>query len=82
MALDAHKALVNVFFAMRATKRIKGVTDVGRKPRPIKRVAVLGGGLMGSGIATALVLAGYDVLLKEINEKYLQVIVLKVHEVS
>ena len=37
----------------------------------MKTVAVLGGGLMGSGIATALVSAGCNVLLKEINEKFL-----------
>ena len=37
------------------------------------QVAVLGGGLMGSGIATASILAGIDVLLKEINEKFLEV---------
>ena len=38
----------------------------------MNKVAVLGGGLMGSGIATALVLSGYPVILKEINEKFLQ----------
>lgn len=48
------------------------MTDAGLKPRRIKRVAVLGGGLMGSGIATASVLAGVEVLLKEINDKFLQ----------
>lgn len=58
---------------MRSTKRIKGTTDIGLRPRPMNRVAVLGGGLMGSGIATSLALAGCDVLLKEINEKFLQV---------
>lgn len=52
---------------------MSGVTDAGLKPRPIKRVAVLGGGLMGSGIATASILAGIEVLLKEINEKFLEV---------
>lgn len=50
-----------------------GITDVGLKPRPIRRIAVLGGGLMGSGIATAAVLAGLDVLLKEINQQFLEV---------
>jgi hypothetical protein len=45
----------------------------GLKPRPIKVVAVLGGGLMGSGIATALVLAGVNVLLKEVNQQFLDV---------
>ena len=48
------------------------MTDAGLKPRRIKRIAVLGGGLMGSGIATASVLAGVEVLLKEINDKFLQ----------
>ncbi|KAK9827372.1 hypothetical protein WJX81_002997 [Elliptochloris bilobata] len=71
-SLDAHKALVHIFFAQRATKKVRGVTDAGLKPRRIKRIAVLGGGLMGSGIATASVLAGVDVLLKEINDKFLQ----------
>jgi enoyl-CoA hydratase/3-hydroxyacyl-CoA dehydrogenase len=31
-----------------------GVTDVQLKPRQIQKVAVIGGGLMGSGIATTL----------------------------
>ncbi|KAL4446209.1 hypothetical protein ABPG77_003016 [Micractinium sp. CCAP 211/92] len=71
-ALDTHKALVHIFFAQRSTKKIKGVTDAGLRPRPIKRVAVLGGGLMGSGIATACVLVGIEVLLKEVNQKFLE----------
>lgn len=33
----------------------------------MKCVAVIGGGLMGSGIATACVLAGIDVILKEVR---------------
>lgn len=42
------------------------------KPRSVKKVAILGGGLMGSGIATALILANYEVILKEVNDKFLQ----------
>ncbi len=72
-ALDTHKALVHIFFAQRTTKKIRGVTDRGLKARPIKRIAVLGGGLMGSGIATACVLVGIEVVLKEINQKFLDV---------
>lgn len=34
-------------------------------------MAVLGGGLMGSGIATALCLAGVEVILKEVNQGFL-----------
>jgi enoyl-CoA hydratase/3-hydroxyacyl-CoA dehydrogenase len=68
-ALDTHRALVHVFFASRATKKIKGIE--GAKPRAIKSVAVIGGGLMGSGIATALVLNGVQVALKEVNQTFL-----------
>lgn len=28
-ALDTHKALVHIFFAQRATKKVKGITDAG-----------------------------------------------------
>ncbi|CAH2077630.1 unnamed protein product [Thlaspi arvense] len=69
---DTAKALVHVFFAQRATSKVPNVTDVGLKPRPMKKVAVIGGGLMGSGIATALLLSNIRVVLKEINPEYLQ----------
>ena len=51
--------------------QVPNVTDVGLKPRPVKKVAVIGGGLMGSGIATALILSNIYVVLKEINSEYL-----------
>jgi enoyl-CoA hydratase/3-hydroxyacyl-CoA dehydrogenase len=66
-ALPTHRALVHFFFAQRATRRVAGVTDAGLTPRPVRTVAVLGGGLMGSGIATACVLVGMAVILKDIN---------------
>ena len=72
-SLDTHKALVHIFFAQRSTKKVKGVTDAGLKPRKVQTVAVLGGGLMGSGIATAGLLAGQQVLIKEVNEKFMEV---------
>mmetsp|Transcript_33969 Transcript_33969/g.47059 ORF Transcript_33969/g.47059 Transcript_33969/m.47059 type:complete len:721 (+) Transcript_33969:140-2302(+) len=68
---EVGKALVHVFLAKGATKKVHGVTDVGLAPRPMRLVAVLGGGLMGSGIATALVLAGVQVLLKEVSQQFL-----------
>ena len=37
----------------------------------MKVVAVLGGGLMGSGICTACLLNGIDVVLKEVNQQAL-----------
>ncbi|XP_072965931.1 peroxisomal fatty acid beta-oxidation multifunctional protein [Typha angustifolia] len=66
------RGLVHFFFAQRATSKIPGVTDVGLKPRQIKKVAVIGGGLMGSGIATALILNNIPVILKEVNSNFLQ----------
>ena len=50
-----------------------GVTDVGLKPRPIRRLAIIGGGLRGSGIATASLLSGIEVVLKEVNQQFLDV---------
>lgn len=72
-SLDTHKALVHIFFAQRTTKKVKGITDAGLKARPVKTLAVLGGGLMGSGICTAGLQAGMNVILKEVNEKFLEV---------
>ncbi|CAN4091669.1 unnamed protein product [Withania somnifera] len=66
------KALVHIFFAQRGTMKVPGVTDLGLFPRHIKKVAILGGGLMGSGIATALLLSNYLVILKEVNHKVLE----------
>ncbi len=42
-----HRALTHVFFAGRASK-----TDLKAEPRAVRQVGILGGGLMGSGIAT------------------------------
>ncbi|KAF8034350.1 hypothetical protein BT93_C0600 [Corymbia citriodora subsp. variegata] len=69
---ETSKGLVHVFFAQRTTTKVPNVTDVGLKPRKVKKVAVIGGGLMGSGIATALILNNIYVILKEINSEYLQ----------
>ena len=68
---QACKGLVHFFFASRQTAAVPGVTDVGLTPRPTKVVGVVGGGLMGSGIATACVMNGVSVILKEINQKFL-----------
>jgi 3-hydroxybutyryl-CoA dehydrogenase len=37
----------------------------------IERVAVLGGGLMGSGIAETVAIAGFDVVVREVDERAL-----------
>ncbi|XP_042002402.1 peroxisomal fatty acid beta-oxidation multifunctional protein AIM1-like [Salvia splendens] len=68
---DASKGLVHAFFSQRATSKVPNVSDIGLKPRKILKVAIIGGGLMGSGIATALILSDIYVILKEINSEYL-----------
>ncbi|CAI9271493.1 unnamed protein product [Lactuca saligna] len=69
---DTSKGLVHIFFAQSAISKVPKVTDVGLKPRSVKKVAVIGGGLMGSGIAIALILGNIKVVLNEINSEYLQ----------
>ncbi|KAJ0989249.1 hypothetical protein J5N97_007605 [Dioscorea zingiberensis] len=69
---NTSRGLVYAFFSQRATSKVPNVTDVGLKPRNIKKVAVIGGGLMGSGIATALLVSDISVVLKEINSNFLQ----------
>ncbi|XP_059275235.1 peroxisomal fatty acid beta-oxidation multifunctional protein AIM1-like isoform X4 [Lycium ferocissimum] len=66
------RALLHVYFAERATSNVPGITDCNLKHRKIEKVAVIGGGLMGSGIATTLILNSIQVILKEINYDYLQ----------
>lgn len=57
---------------------VLGVTDRGLISRPVKNVAILGGGLMNLGIATTLILSNYLVILKEVNEKFLEACVNRV----
>ncbi|KAH7837554.1 hypothetical protein Vadar_015142 [Vaccinium darrowii] len=65
------RSLVHIFFARRGTSKISGITDLGLTPRKVNRIAVVGGGQMGSGIATALIVSDYHVVLKEVNESSL-----------
>ncbi|KAG6726411.1 hypothetical protein I3842_02G080000 [Carya illinoinensis] len=69
---DTSKSLVHIFFAQSGTSKVPGVTDVGLVPRRVNKIAILGGGLLGSGIATTLILGGYQVILKEVDDKSLE----------
>ncbi|WP_305967619.1 MULTISPECIES: FAD-dependent oxidoreductase [unclassified Mameliella] len=57
------RALRHAFFAERAVARPKAAE--GAKPRELQRIAVVGGGLMGAGIATASLGGGLEVVLIE-----------------
>ncbi|HZH04080.1 MAG TPA: 3-hydroxyacyl-CoA dehydrogenase NAD-binding domain-containing protein, partial [Myxococcaceae bacterium] len=48
---DVSRRLVSLFFATTALKKENGTDDPTVKPREVKKVAVIGGGLMGGGIA-------------------------------
>ncbi|MEX0281701.1 MAG: FAD-dependent oxidoreductase [Arenibacterium sp.] len=57
------RALRHAFFAERSVSKPAMIKDV--QPRDISRIAVVGGGLMGAGIATAALTAGLSVTLIE-----------------
>ncbi|GAB3290727.1 fatty acid oxidation complex subunit alpha FadJ [Pseudidiomarina andamanensis] len=62
------KQLRNIFFATTAMKKETGAGDT--KPRKIERVGVLGGGLMGGGIAyVTAAKAGLPARIKDISEQ-------------
>jgi 3-hydroxyacyl-CoA dehydrogenase len=64
---DQAKAMIHVFFAERAAAKVPGLSkDV--PALPIARVAVIGAGTMGGGIAMACANAGLDVLLKDVSQ--------------
>lgn len=56
------RALRHIFFAEREIVRIP---EADAKPRPLAQLGVIGGGLMGTGIAAAALLAGLMVTLVE-----------------
>lgn len=63
--------MIELFFAHTATKKDTGV-DVDEaeraQPRPVERIAVIGAGLMGAGIATVSVQAGVEVRMKDTDD--------------
>lgn len=64
------KALRHAFFAEREAARIPGLPP-GTKPREVKRVAVIGAGTMGGGIAMSFANAGIPVTLIETGQEAL-----------
>ncbi len=64
------RALRHAFFAERAASRIPGVDEKARG-RPIERIAVIGAGTMGGGIAMSFAGAGIPVTLLEMKQEAL-----------
>lgn len=63
---DVAKNLIGIFLNTRAAGRLERIEGV--EPAEIRKVAMLGGGVMGSGIVNLLLKEGYETILWDINE--------------
>jgi 3-hydroxyacyl-CoA dehydrogenase len=68
---DQSKAQRYAFFAEREAAKVTGVPE-GTRPRKVERVAIIGAGTMGGGIAMSFVSAGIPVTLIETADEPLQ----------
>jgi len=68
---DQRKALIHAFFAEREARKIPDV-PADTKPLPIRKVVVIGSGLMGGGIAMSFANAGIPVKLLDVNAEALE----------
>ncbi|MDX1432814.1 MAG: 3-hydroxyacyl-CoA dehydrogenase NAD-binding domain-containing protein, partial [Gammaproteobacteria bacterium] len=74
------RRLVEIFFATRELKRDSGIDDADVHPAEVRRVGVLGGGLMGAGIALVTAArAELPVVLKERDAASLAAAMERVH---
>ena len=68
---DQSKAQRYAFFSEREATKVAGVPE-GTKPRNVERVAIIGAGTMGGGIAMSFANAGVPVTLIETGEEQLK----------
>ena len=68
---DQSKAQRYAFFAEREAAKVAGVPE-GTKPRNVARVAIIGAGTMGGGIAMSFASAGIPVTLIEMSDEPLK----------
>ncbi len=71
VAGDQSRAQRYAFFAEREAAKVAGVPD-GVKPRKVERVAIIGAGTMGGGIAMSFANAGIPVTLIETGDEQLK----------
>jgi 3-hydroxyacyl-CoA dehydrogenase len=76
---DQSKALIHIFFGEREVAKIP---DVPKETPviPVNRVAVVGSGTMGGGIAMVFANAGIPVLLKDVDQPTLELGMGKIHK--
>ena len=66
METDQRQGMIHAFFSERAVGNLPELKGV--KPRALQSIGIIGGGTMGAGIATAALLAGFNVVLIEMKE--------------
>lgn len=64
---DVAKNLIGIFLNTRAAGRLPRIKGI--EPAKIKKVAMLGGGVMGSGIVSVLLKGGFETVLWDINDE-------------
>lgn len=69
LAHPSGRGMIHAFFAERAVAKIP---EAGATPRDVAKIGVIGGGTMGSGIATSALMAGLEVRLIEVADEALQ----------
>jgi len=62
---DVAKNLIGIFLNTRAAGRLPRIEKI--KPAKIKKVGMLGGGVMGSGIVSVLLKNGFEAVLWDVN---------------
>ncbi|OUS37104.1 3-hydroxyacyl-CoA dehydrogenase [Rhodobacterales bacterium 56_14_T64] len=67
MGSDQRLGMIHAFFSERAVSKLPELKGV--SPRLLAEIAVIGGGTMGAGIATAALLSGLKVTLLEMTEE-------------
>jgi len=67
---DVAKNLIGIFLNTRAAGRLPRIE--GLEPAGIKKVAMLGGGVMGSGIVNLLLKGGFEIVLWDIGAEALE----------
>jgi len=67
MGSDQRLGMIHAFFSERAVSKLPELKGVA--PRSLAEIAVIGGGTMGAGIATAALLSGMKVTLLEMTEE-------------
>jgi 3-hydroxyacyl-CoA dehydrogenase/enoyl-CoA hydratase/carnithine racemase len=67
---DVAENLIGIFLNTRAAGRLERIKGV--QPAAIKKVAMLGGGVMGSGIVNLLLKSGCETILWDINDDALE----------